>query len=459
MEPIRFQKNEAAAQAIKTYYGRRPYVFTRSFGCQQSVNDGEKITGVLVDLGFGVCEEEEQADLIVFNTCAVREHAEHRVFGNIGALKTLKEKNPHLLIAVCGCMTQQESVVEKLKKSYPYVDIVFGTNGIDLLPGLILEKLTDRKRVLPKPVERRDIVEEIPIRRDSSYRAFLPIMYGCDNFCSYCIVPYVRGRERSRKSADILAEFRQLVDAGYKDITLLGQNVNSYGKGLDEEIDFSRLLQMLDQVPGDHRIRFMTSHPKDATHQLVDTIAQGQHISHHFHLPVQSGSNEILQKMNRKYTVESYLDLIHYAKERVPDMTYSSDIIVGFPGETEEDFRRTEALVCEVEYMQLFTFIYSKRGGTVAATLPDDTPHREKADRIARLIAIQDEIVDKLTQKMLGTTVKVLVEGPGRKEGVFTGRLDNNMVVEFEGDAPEGQFAQILLTSAKGAVLKGNLIK
>ena len=241
-----------------------------------------------------------------FNTCAVREHAEHRVFGNIGALKTLKEKNPHLLIAVCGCMTQQESVVEKLKKSYPYVDIVFGTNGIDLLPGLILEKLTDRKRVLPKPVERRDIVEEIPIRRDSSYRAFLPIMYGCDNFCSYCIVPYVRGRERSRKSADILAEFRQLVDAGYKDITLLGQNVNSYGKGLDEEIDFSRLLQMLDQVPGDHRIRFMTSHPKDATHQLVDTIAQGQHISHHFHLPVQSGSNEILQKMNRKYTCLLY---------------------------------------------------------------------------------------------------------------------------------------------------------
>ena len=216
---------------------------------------------------------------------------------------------------------------------------------------------------------------------------------------------------------------------------------------------------MLDQVPGDHRIRFMTSHPKDATYQLVDTIAQGQHISHHFHLPVQSGSNEILQKMNRKYTVESYLDLIHYAKERVPDMTYSSDIIVGFPGETEEDFRRTEALVREVEYMQLFTFIYSKRGGTVAATLPDDTPHKEKADRIARLIAIQDEIVDKLTQKMLGTTVKVLVEGPGRKEGVFTGRLDNNMVVEFEGDAPEGQFAQILLTSAKGAVLKGNLIK
>ena len=453
MEPIRFQKDETAAQIIQNYYGRKPYVFTRSFGCQQSVNDGEKITGVLVDLGYGVCEQEENADLIVFNTCAVREHAEHRVFGNIGALKGLKEKNPNLLIAICGCMTQQASVVEKIKKSYPYVDIVFGTNGIDLLPGLICEKLTDRKRVLSQPVERKEIVEQIPIQRDSSFRAFLPIMYGCDNFCSYCIVPYVRGRERSRKSQDILEEF-----SGYKDITLLGQNVNSYGKGLEEKIDFSTLLRMLDEVPGDYRIRFMTSHPKDATRELIDTIAQSRHVSHHFHLPVQSGSNEILEKMNRKYTVESYLELIEYAKQRVPDMTYSSDIIVGFPGETEEDFEQTESLIRKVEYMQLFTFIYSKRGGTVAATLPDETTHKEKAARIARLLSIQEQIVDKLTAKLIGTNARVLVEGPGRKEGVYTGRLDNNMVVEFEGYAPLGEFSDVQITAAKGAVLKGILL-
>ncbi|WP_367926034.1 tRNA (N6-isopentenyl adenosine(37)-C2)-methylthiotransferase MiaB [uncultured Ruthenibacterium sp.] len=458
MEPIRFQKDETAAQIIQNYYGRKPYVFTRSFGCQQSVNDGEKITGVLVDLGYGVCEQEENADLIVFNTCAVREHAEHRVFGNIGALKGLKEKNPNLLIAICGCMTQQASVVEKIKKSYPYVDIVFGTNGIDLLPGLICEKLTDRKRVLSQPVERKEIVEQIPIQRDSSFRAFLPIMYGCDNFCSYCIVPYVRGRERSRKSQDILEEFSGLVKAGYKDITLLGQNVNSYGKGLEEKIDFSTLLRMLDEVPGDYRIRFMTSHPKDATRELIDTIAQSRHVSHHFHLPVQSGSNEILEKMNRKYTVESYLELIEYAKQRVPDMTYSSDIIVGFPGETEEDFEQTESLIRKVEYMQLFTFIYSKRGGTVAATLPDETTHKEKAARIARLLSIQEQIVDKLTAKLIGTNARVLVEGPGRKEGVYTGRLDNNMVVEFEGYAPLGEFSDVQITAAKGAVLKGILL-
>ena len=313
---------------------------------------------------------------IVRLTCAVREHAEQRVFGNVGALKGLKEANPKLLIAVSGCMAQQKEIVEKFKKHYPFVDIVFGVNGIDTLPDILCEKLATRKRVLRMPAERGEIIEDMPIRRDSTFRAWLPIMYGCDNFCSYCIVPYVRGRERSRASADILREFRQLVAEGYKDITLLGQNVNSYGKGLPEDITFAALLRMLDAVPGDYRIRFMTSHPKDATRELIDTIANSAHISRHLHLPVQSGSNSILAQMNRKYTVEDYLSLIAYAKRRMPEMTYSSDIIVGFPGETEEDFCATETLIREVEYMQLFTFIYSKRTGTAAASMPDPTPHK-----------------------------------------------------------------------------------
>ena len=458
MQTIHFVKNETAAKVILDYYqDAPPTAFVHSFGCQQNVNDGEKILGVLVNAGYGRAAAPEEADLIIFNTCAVREHAEQRVFGNVGALKKLKEQNPRLMIAVCGCMAQQKQIVEKFKASYPFVDIVFGVNAIDNLPQLIAKRITGHKRVMQMPVERTEIVEEMPIQRGSSFRAWLPIMYGCDNFCTYCIVPYVRGRERSRKSADILAEFRGLLAEGYRDITLLGQNVNSYGKGLDEGLDFADLLALLDKEPGDYRIRFMTSHPKDATKKLIDTIAAGTHLSHHLHLPVQSGSNEILDKMNRRYTVESYLDLMDYAKERVPDMTYSSDIIVGFPGETEEDFEKTMELIRRVEYMQLFTFIYSKRSGTKAAEMPDATPHEEKAARIGKIVALQDEIVARLTQKLVGQVQRVLVESEGRTPGVLTGRLDNNMIVEFAQKAPLGQFANVRITGAKGAVLKGEL--
>lgn len=458
MQTIHFVKNETAAKVILDYYqDAPPTAFVHSFGCQQNVNDGEKILGVLVNAGYGRAAAPEEADLIIFNTCAVREHAEQRVFGNVGALKKLKEQNPRLMIAVCGCMAQQKQIVEKFKASYPFVDIVFGVNAIDNLPQLIAQRITGHKRVMQMPVERTEIVEEMPIQRGSSFRAWLPIMYGCDNFCTYCIVPYVRGRERSRKSTDILAEFRGLLAEGYRDITLLGQNVNSYGKGLDEGLDFADLLALLDKEPGDYRIRFMTSHPKDATKKLIDTIAAGTHLSHHLHLPVQSGSNEILDKMNRRYTVESYLDLMDYAKERVPDMTYSSDIIVGFPGETEEDFEKTMELIRRVEYMQLFTFIYSKRSGTKAAEMPDATPHEEKAARIGKIVALQDEIVARLTQKLVGQVQRVLVESEGRTPGVLTGRLDNNMIVEFAQKAPLGQFANVRITGAKGAVLKGEL--
>ena len=460
MEIIHFEHNKKAADLVAEWYESPPLAYIHSFGCQQNVNDGEKIKGVLTDIGYGLCDTVEEADLILFNTCAVREHAEQRVFGNVGALKRLKKDKPNLIIGLCGCMAQQQSIVDKIKESYPFVDIVFGVNAIDTLPEILCEKIGgNKKRILVNPKERTEVVEETPIRRDSNFRAWLPIMYGCDNFCTYCIVPYVRGRERSRRSEDILAEFKELVDAGYKEITLLGQNVNSYGKGLDEQIDFSDLLNLLCTVPGDYHIRFMTSHPKDASRKLIDTIAQQEKICNHLHLPVQCGSDRLLKEMNRHYTVEQYLDLMNYAKEKIPGITFSSDIIVGFPGETEEDFEGTLKLIQEVGYMQLFTFIYSKRSGTKAATMPDPTTRKEKTDRMSRLLAIQDEIARKLASELVGQTQRVLVEGTGREEGYLSGRLTNNLVVEFPGDKELiGSYATVKFTASRGTILKGELV-
>ena len=550
MEYISFEHNNIAAELVKQAYDTPPLAFVHSYGCQQNVNDGERIKGVLMDIGYGLCDKPEDADLILFNTCAVREHAEQRVFGNVGALKGLKEKKHDLIIGLCGCMANQKHVVEKLRQSYPYVDLVFGVDGIDTLPQLIAQKLQKHKRVLMEPAQRPVIVENIPIRRESEFRAWLPIMYGCDNFCTYCIVPYVRGREKSRKPGDILAEFRGLVEAGYKEITLLGQNVNSYGKGLEEKVDFSDLLNLLCTVPGDYipirresefrawlpimygcdnfctycivpyvrgreksrkpgdilaefrglveagykeitllgqnvnsygkgleekvdfsdllnllctvpgdyHIRFMTSHPKDASHKLIDTIAAQPKLCKHLHLPVQCGSDELLKKMNRHYTVEQYLELIEYARKTVPGITFSSDIIVGFPGETEADFVKTLELVQKVGYMQLFTFIYSKRTGTKAADMPDPTPRKEKTDRMTRLLKLQDEIAMALVKAQVGQTVKVLVEGFGRNEGTLSGRLDNNLTVEFTADASlMGSYANVHLTGARATVLLGEL--
>ena len=458
LEYIAFEHNNAAAELVKLAYDTPPLAFVHSYGCQQNVNDGERIKGVLMDIGYGLCDKPEDADLILFNTCAVREHAEQRVFGNVGALKSLKEKKHGLIIGLCGCMANQKHVVEKLRRSYPYVDLVFGVDGIDTLPQLIAQKLHKHKRVLMEPAQRPVIVENIPIRRESEFRAWLPIMYGCDNFCTYCIVPYVRGREKSRKPGDILAEFKSLVEAGYKEITLLGQNVNSYGKGLEEQVDFSDLLNLLCTVPGDYHIRFMTSHPKDASFKLIDTIAAQPKICKHLHLPVQCGSDRLLVQMNRHYTVEHYLELIKYARKKVPGITFSSDIIVGFPGETEEDFQKTLELVQKVGYMQLFTFIYSKRTGTKAADMPDPTPRKEKTDRMTRLLKVQDDIAMALVKAQVGRTVRVLVEGYGRNEGTLSGRLDNNLTVEFKADsALMGSYAMVRLTGARATVLLGEL--
>ena len=428
-----------------------------TFGCQMNARDSEKLVGILEKIGF-VEEGSEEADFVIYNTCTVRENANNKVYGRLGYLNGFQKKNPFMMIGLCGCMANQKHVVEKLRQSYPYVDLVFGVDGIDTLPQLIAQKLQKHKRVLMEPAQRPVIVENIPIRRESEFRAWLPIMYGCDNFCTYCIVPYVRGREKSRKPGDILAEFRGLVEAGYKEITLLGQNVNSYGKGLEEQIDFSDLLNLLCTVPGDYHIRFMTSHPKDASHKLIDTIAAQPKICKHLHLPVQCGSDRLLQQMNRHYTIEQYLELIEYARKTVPGITFSSDIIVGFPGETEEDFVKTLELVQKVGYMQLFTFIYSKRTGTKAAELPDPTPRKEKTDRMSRLLKVQDEIAMALVKGQVGQTVQVLVEGYGRSEGTLSGRLDNNLTVEFTADpALLGQYAMVRLTGARATVLLGEL--
>ncbi len=460
MEFLNFNHNQAAADLIAAVYPTPPLAYVHSYGCQQNVSDGERIKGVLMDIGFGLCDNPEDADLVLFNTCAVREHAEQRVLGNVGALKPIKERKPDLIIGLCGCMANQQHVVDKIRKSYPYVDLVFGVDGIDTLPALLMEKLQRKKRILMDPAQRPVIVEHMPVRRDSDFRAWLPIMYGCDNYCTYCIVPYVRGHEKSRRPADILAEFKELVAAGYKEITLLGQNVNSYGKGLDEQIDFADLLNLLCAVPGDYQIRFMTSHPKDASRKLIDTIAAQPHMCKHLHLPVQCGSNRVLTEMNRRYTVEQYLELVEYARQRVPGITFSSDIIVGFPGETEEDFQGTLELVKKVGYMQLFTFIYSKRTGTKAALMEDPTPRKEKTDRMQRLLDLQDGIASNLIHQQVGQTVRVLVEGFGRAEGTLVGRLDNNLTVEFVADpALIGNYAKVTLTDARATVLLGQLEK
>ena len=363
--------------------GRPLTCFINTFGCQMNARDSEKLLGILKEAGY---EEgtDENSDFVLYNTCTVRENANLKVYGRLGYLSGVKRKNPDMMIALCGCMMQEPEVVAKIKKSYRHVDLIFGTHNIFKLAELLYERFMEKKMVVDVWEGTNEIVEELPIERKYPFKSGVNIMFGCNNFCTYCIVPYVRGREKSRKPGDILAEFKGLVEAGYKEITLLGQNVNSYGKGLEEEIDFSDLLNLLCTVPGDYHIRFMTSHPKDASFKLIDTIAAQPKICKHLHLPVQCGSDRLLVQMNRHYTIEHYLALIEYARKKVPGITFSSDIIIGFPGETEEDFQQTLSLIRKVGYMQLFTFIYSKRTGTKAAEMPDPTPRKEKTDRMSR---------------------------------------------------------------------------
>lgn len=438
--------------------GEKPMAYIRTYGCQQNVADSETIKGMLAQMGYGFTDTPENADFILFNTCAVREHAEDRVFGNVGAIKAIKRKHPTALIALCGCMMEQEHIAQRIYKSFPFVGLVFGTHCLHEFPKMLYNSLLTGKRQFIRNNDDLLVHEGMPKLRDGQFKGWLPIMYGCDNFCSYCIVPYVRGRERSRKSEDILKEARELIGSGYKDITLLGQNVNSYGKGLDEDITFAQLLKKIDAIDGDYVLRFMTSHPKDCTKELIDTIAESRHISTHLHLPFQSGSNRILKQMNRRYTREKYLEIVNYAKEKIPNVSLTSDIIVGFPGETEEDFQDTLSLIEEVGFTSLFTFIYSKRVGTPAAKMEDPTTDEEKSDRFQRLLKLQEKIAAQRCAEMVGTTQRVLFEEKTKKDGILGARTSGNIVVEVPADEKLiGSFGEVEITEAGNWILKGKI--
>lgn len=445
---------------ISKRYDPAPLACVVTYGCQQNVSDSEKIKGMLHEMGYGFTEERTKAQLILFNTCAVREHAEDRVFGNVGALKKYKHEHPGVVIACCGCMMQQQHIAEKIKKSFPFVDLVFGTHVIHQLPGLLYKTLTGKKRVFEIPDMDGVIAEGVPVLRDEEKRAWLPIMYGCNNFCTYCIVPYVRGRERSRDPQDILKEARELVQNGCKEITLLGQNVNSYGKNLKPKVTFAQLLRMINDIDGDFRIRFMTSHPKDCTRELLETMAQCDKVAKHLHLPFQSGNDRVLKAMNRNYTREKYLSLIRYAKELMGDaLSITSDIIVGFPGETYEEFQDTLSLIEEVRFTSLFTFIYSPRNGTPAARMPDPVPAEEKGRWLRELLAVQEKISAENMKKYAGKTFKCFVYGKGKLgEHSLEARTDGNLIVEFDGDESLiGSFKNITVTEPLTYVLKGRL--
>ena len=443
---------------IKKIYSRTPTACFFTYGCQQNVSDSERMKGMLTEMGYRIVEEAEGADFVLYNTCAVRGHAEDRVYGNLGAMKHYKKRHPGMIIAICGCMAQQESVKERIKKSYPYVDLVFGTHVQHRLPEFLYKRLSGSPRIFEIGEEEK-IVENIPVHRDGDFKAWLPIMYGCNNFCSYCIVPYVRGRERSRHPDDILREARKLVADGYKDITLLGQNVNSYGAGCDFGLNFAGLLRKINEIEGDFRIRFMTSHPKDCTVELLDAMRDCSKVSRHLHLPFQSGSDRILSLMNRKYTREKYLSLIKAARERMPDISLTSDIIVGFPGETYEDFKKTLSLVEEVGFSSLFTFIYSPRNGTPAAKMDDPVTREEKGKWFDELLRTQEKIGRKISEAAVGNTYRVLCDDYGRQNGKMAGHTVGTAVIEFDGDESDlGKFIN-LKVDAISNVLEGTRIE
>ena len=428
----------------------------RSYGCQQNTSDGERLMGMLAEMGFGFTEEPAQADLILYNTCAVRENAEVKVFGNVGELSHLKARRPELLIGLCGCMAQQKHIAAKIKQSYPQVDFLFGTHTLYKFPEILLETLSRNKRTFDVEDSDGVIAEGLPVRRTPGVRASIPIMYGCNNFCTYCVVPLVRGRERARQPEEILAEVRQAVADGFKEITRLGQNVNSYGNDLDNGWHFPDLLRAVNDIPGQFWVRFLSSHPKDCTKELIDTIASCEKVCNHIYLPVQSGSNRVLKLMNRHYTVEWYKELIAYARQRIPGVLFTTDLIVGFPGETEEDFRQTLDLVKEVRFASLFTFIYSKREGTRAALMEDPVPKAEKSRWFQELLDTQRKIGAEYYQTYQGKTFPVLIDG--KSDRGLSSRTEFNAVIDFPGDdSLIGHFARVEVTEAKNHDLTGAL--
>ena len=439
--------------------GRSLLAMVDTYGCQQNEADSEKIRGYLAEMGYGFTMDEYAADVIVINTCAVREHAEMRVLGNVGALNHTKKAKPGQIIAVCGCMVQQPHMAEKIKMSYPVVNLVFGPHELWRFPEHLKAVMDSHKRRFAAEKSDGAVIEGMPIHRDKGVKGWLSIMYGCNNFCTYCIVPYVRGRERSRRPEDILREARELVAAGYKDLTLLGQNVNSYGKDLEEEVDFADLIRMINDIPGDFLIRFMTSHPKDATEKLFKTMAECEKCAHQLHLPVQSGSDRILRAMNRVYTREKYIEKARLARRYMPDLVITTDIIVGFPGETDEDFAETLSLCEEIEYDAMFTFIYSKRQGTPAAQMPDPYTREDKQKHFDALMELSNRIAAGKHAAYEGQHLRVLVDGEtGRDEYNLSSRTNGGRLVHLKGDsALIGQFIDVKIVSSTPWALFGEI--
>ena len=436
--------------------GRLPRACVVNMGCQMNARDSEKLRGILRKIGYAETDSEE-ADFVIYNTCTVRENANLKVYGRLGVLHGYKKKNPHMKIALCGCMMQEPSVVEKLKKSYRFVDLVFGTHNIFRFAELLFTALLSNRMVIDIWKETDQIVEDLPVERKYPFKSGVNIMFGCNNFCSYCIVPYVRGRERSREAKDILQEIEGLVKDGVSEIMLLGQNVNSYGKNLSDPMTFAQLLQEVEKIEGLERIRFMTSHPKDLSDELIQVMAGSRKICRHLHLPLQSGSTGILKAMNRRYTKEQYVELAEKIKKAIPDIALTTDIIVGFPGETEEDFQETLDVVRTVRYDSAFTFIYSRRTGTPAAAMEDQVPEDVVKNRFDRLLKEVQDISREMAERFTGTQQTVLVEEPNRQiDGYVTGRLSNNHVVHLPGDASLiGKFVNIRLEECRGFYYMG----
>ncbi len=448
------------AKKLEEKKGRKLKCCVQTFGCQMNARDSEKLLGILKEIGYEPTESEE-ADIVIYNTCTVRENANLRVYGRLGQLGRIKKNNPDMVIALCGCMMQEPDVVEKIKKSYRFVDVIFGTFNIFKLAELLYSHWNSESQIIDIWEEQKDIVEELPTVRKYSFKSGVNIMYGCNNFCSYCIVPYVRGREKSRSPEEIVCEIKRLVNDGVKEVMLLGQNVNSYGKTLDEPVTFAQLLKMVEEIDGLERIRFMTPHPKDLSDELIDVMSTSKKICNHVHLPLQSGSSRILKIMNRRYTKEHYLELVDRIRAKMPDVSLTTDIIVGFPGETEEDFEETLDVVRKAKYDSAYTFIYSKRTGTPAAAMEDQIPEEVVKERFNRLLKTIDETSNAICARYEGKIAQVLVECVNDHDSsLVTGRMTNNLLVHFKGDKSLiGELVSVKLTECKGFYYMGEYVR
>ncbi len=440
--------------------GRPLFAVVRTFGCQMNARDSEKLLGILTQIGYEPTQQEEEADFVLYNTCTVRDNANQRVYGRLGFLNSLKRKKPHLKIALCGCMMQEESVIEKIKKSYRFVDLVFGTHNIFKLAQLFVAMFEGGRMVIDIWPETGQIVEDLPVKRKYTYKSGVNIMFGCNNFCSYCIVPYVRGRERSREPREIIQEIERLVADGVVEVMLLGQNVNSYGQNLDKPVTFAQLLKEVEQIDGLRRIRFMTSHPKDLSDELIEVMAGSKKICRHLHLPVQAGSDTILKAMNRRYTKEQYLTLVDKIKKAMPDIAITTDLIVGFPGETLKDVEETIDVVRKVGYDNAFTFIYSKRTGTPAASMENQVPEAVVKEGFDKLLKTVQDVARERALRMQGQVMEALIEEVNEQdETLMTGRLSNNMLVHFPaGEKKIGEFVTVSLDTCHGFYYTGHIV-